>query len=332
MKIHRYLPIFLVSIFLLSACAGQVSAAGQPTRGVFQAFGPEVTAQVALHGAPLGIAKGFGSLWVAAHSDDSVYRLDATTGQIQATITDSMQGPNMVAILDDAVWVSNSDGQGPRSLVRIDPATNKVTAAVATPAGGLFYVVVYQGAPWLISPDTMSLARVDPKTYQLSSIKLPVKSYWDEIYADTRGIWVNDGSNLYLINTTDGSVLQTLPLGGDPGNSYVRAFSGTQFLVMDKVKFWLLDAKSGEVTKVSMDPSITSIPVDEGTGTYGEGAFWAIGWGDASMLLKIDPKSHKVTEAIKAGYPSSATGSILPDGDTVWLTLFDMDSLVKIKP
>jgi hypothetical protein len=178
----------------------------------------------------------------------------------------------------------------------------------------------------------MSLARVDPKTYQLTSIKLPVKSYWDEIYADTRGIWVNDGSNLYLINTTDGSVLQTLPLGGDPSNSYVRAFSGSQFLVMDKVKFWLLDAKSGQVTNVSMDSSITSIPVDDGTGTYGDGAFWAIGWGDASMLLKIDPQSHKVTKSIKAGYPNSATGSILPDGDTVWLTLFDMDSLVKIKP
>ena len=366
MKIHRFVPVLLVSFFFLSACAGQISAvatslptsihieatslptsfhveataitnpqptAVEPTRAVLKAYGPEVIAQINLHGSPQGIAKGFNSLWVAAHRDNTVYRLDPSTGQIQASITDGINGPEMFAVLDDAVWVSNAgDGPANRSLARIDPNTNKVTATVNTPPGGMFYVAVYQDAPWMISPDSMSLSRVDPKTYQLNSIQLPVKSYWDEIYSDTQGIWVNDGSNLYLINPKDGSMLKTLPLGGDPDNSYVRAFSGSQFLVMDKQKFWLLDAKSGKVTDVSMDPSITSIPVDDGAGTYGEGAFWAIGWGKTSMLLEIDPKSHKAIKNISAGYSGSPTGSIFPDGATVWLTLFDMDSLVKVEP
>ena len=56
--------------------------------------------------APLSLAIGEGSVWVANHDAHTVTRIDATTGQVIATINVPSE-PHRVAFGEGAVWVAN---------------------------------------------------------------------------------------------------------------------------------------------------------------------------------------------------------------------------------
>ena len=55
--------------------------------------------------APLGVAYGNGSIWVANSGDGTVSRIDPATGRIAATI--SVGGsPNGIVAADGEIWVT----------------------------------------------------------------------------------------------------------------------------------------------------------------------------------------------------------------------------------
>jgi len=79
--------------------------------------------------APIAIAVGPDSLWVANHEDDTVTRVEMLgPGQAPALTTIPVgDGPVDVAVGEGAVWVANSfDG----TVSRIDPETNEVVATI----------------------------------------------------------------------------------------------------------------------------------------------------------------------------------------------------------
>ncbi|MDX6595935.1 MAG: hypothetical protein QOI72_1317, partial [Solirubrobacterales bacterium] len=71
-----------------------------------------------------------GSIWVANQLDETVTRLDAATGQAEATIPVG-HGPNGLAATTDVLWVANELGD---SVATIDPDTNEVSRTI--PIGG----------------------------------------------------------------------------------------------------------------------------------------------------------------------------------------------------
>ena len=75
---------------------------------------------------PAGIALGEQGAWVTLKADDSVARLDPTTGSVSKTIPVG-RGPTGVAVGAGAVWVANADDG---TLSRIDPETNEVVATI----------------------------------------------------------------------------------------------------------------------------------------------------------------------------------------------------------
>jgi YVTN family beta-propeller protein len=76
------------------------------------------------------VLSAFGSIWVANHFDDTVSRLDPSTGRVEGTIAVG-EGPNALTAAAGSVWVANEfDG----SITAIDPATG--TAEQALPVGG----------------------------------------------------------------------------------------------------------------------------------------------------------------------------------------------------
>jgi YVTN family beta-propeller protein len=75
---------------------------------------------------PSSPAFGFGSVWVACLDEDKVWRVNATSGQVESII-DVGRGPFGVAVGRDAVWVTN---QGAGTLSRIDPRTNTVVETI----------------------------------------------------------------------------------------------------------------------------------------------------------------------------------------------------------
>jgi streptogramin lyase len=110
-------------------------------------------------------AVGFDSIWVGDWDFGKLYRFDAESGELQATL--EMSSPTSVVVTGDAVWVTNHH-EG--TLSRVDPATNKiVTTVVVTSAGesGPHQLLVDGDLLWVGIPRDYTVAEVDATTNAL---------------------------------------------------------------------------------------------------------------------------------------------------------------------
>ena len=121
--------------------------------------------------APICLAVGDGSAWVANHDAHTVTRIDPMTHQVIANITVPSE-PHRIAYGEGAVWVANWHED---SVTRIDPQTNQVIGEpipIGHPAGN---IAVGFGNVWVTSdyrspmdgaPEDVVLVRIDPQTNQ----------------------------------------------------------------------------------------------------------------------------------------------------------------------
>jgi YVTN family beta-propeller protein len=125
---------------------------------------------------PLGIATGFGSIWVVNQGDGTVSRIDEASRAVTATIplgvkrgSDAFVG-GQVAAGAGGVWVA----YGSSGLLRIDPASNRVVATIDVSKYALS-VVAGDQAVWVAAStsDTFpagadnQLYRIDPITNEI---------------------------------------------------------------------------------------------------------------------------------------------------------------------
>jgi streptogramin lyase len=115
------------------------------------------TATVRTGSAPIQIAGGSGSLWVANAQSNTVARIDPRTGAVQARITFPHATPVSVTIAYGAAWVA---GYGSNSLYRVDPDTNRITGSLALP-GPAENIAVAAGRLW-VTTTSGSLVAVTP--------------------------------------------------------------------------------------------------------------------------------------------------------------------------
>ena len=113
-----------------------------------------------------GLTAGFGSVWAPCCKDNRVDRVNVRTNRVEAhvatPIADSEGG---IAAGEGAVWLV-ADRNG--TLVRIDPAHNKINGQVKL-AGGSFVPVVGAGSVWVSSTEHGLVSRVDPKRMSVSA-------------------------------------------------------------------------------------------------------------------------------------------------------------------
>jgi hypothetical protein len=123
-------------------------------------------------GGPLGtpIAVGDGSVWFGNPS--GVRRVDATSGNVLATITTALP-PIGLSFSDGSLWVLTATGSTsdsvyqpdpnrPSTVLRIDPATNRVDAGPVTVGSTPAWLAAGGGAAWVVSYDPARLVRVAP--------------------------------------------------------------------------------------------------------------------------------------------------------------------------
>jgi len=146
--------------------------------------------------APLSLAIGDGSVWVADHDAHTITRIDATTDQVIANITVPSE-PHRVAFGEGNVWVANWHIN---SVTRIDPQTNQVLGEpipIGFPAGN---IAVGLGSVWVTSdyrvdgaPEDVVLVRIDPQTNQavetipLGGHPIDVEIAGDAVWVSVRG-------------------------------------------------------------------------------------------------------------------------------------------------
>jgi YVTN family beta-propeller protein len=111
------------------------------------------------------LAVGDGSLWVLGDAlDRRLWRLDATTGRIQATISLGFP-PTSVTVADHKAWIT--DGLNDR-VVPVDTATNGLLASV--PVGhGASGVATGAGSVWVTNTIDGTLSRIDPRTGRVAA-------------------------------------------------------------------------------------------------------------------------------------------------------------------
>jgi streptogramin lyase len=102
-------------------------------------------------------------LWVADCVDGTLNRIDTRTAKKIATVATGIGNPagelNVVAGAG-SIWVS-SDPKG--VIVRVDPATNRVTASIPVNPGSVYLAFGF-GSLWAVSATGQSIQRIDPAT------------------------------------------------------------------------------------------------------------------------------------------------------------------------
>lgn len=182
---------------------------------------------------------GAGSLWLLGATTSSgvpdlLVRMDAA-GRVLLSMP--LASPGGLVFGSGSVWGS-SDGK----VFRLDPATNQITARIATTAVPLAYGA---GSVWGITLDATSLVRIDATTNTVAAtIHMPQLAAG--VTATDTAVWVTQGppgapgAELWKIDPATNKVVGHVTLGGsseiddqtvsDDGSVWVSLFSANLVL------------------------------------------------------------------------------------------------------
>jgi hypothetical protein len=260
---------------------------------------PVVAARIRLDRSFTDVDVGFGAIWVAGQG--ALLRIDLRTNRVVATIPTPVTGESAsIAFGEGAVWVTSGQANG--VVYRVDPAANRVTAAIGVP-GGAFGIVVAAGTVWvtqyLPEPDPGIVVRIDARSNRLLS-PVEVPNMPGPIRYGLDAIWVTSRFTVSRIDPGSGAVTQPLHRVGD-----VRAVGGGSL--------WGTYANSAEDAGVQrIDPVtgrvVASIRIPNGVLiAFGLGTLWVAqdastitsggnqpGRTKPGRLYRIDPTSNRV--------------------------------------
>jgi hydroxyacylglutathione hydrolase len=183
-------------------------------------------------GAPV---VAFGSLWAASCKNNSVMRIDGTTGKIMANIPCGVADPEgeiSLAVGAGSIWIL-SDKKG--VLSRIDPTSNQLVAEISVMPHS-FCAAFGFDAVWITNTNSGNVQRIDPITNNVvATINVgPTPRF---LAVGEQGVWTlnqGDGTISRIDPTTNKTVAiiegNAPGIGGDiatgNGRVWVRAKNG----------------------------------------------------------------------------------------------------------
>ena len=188
-----------------------------------------VTARVPVGFQPYDIEWGFGSAWVANAGDGTVWRI--TNGKVVKRIKVGAE-PNGLTAYRGALWVSDHTlGK----VVRIDPATNRITATVKIP-----------GADWItglgdniyVSQETNQVSRISVTTLRVTGTTKVARNPLGSTIVGKQ-LWVPciDANEVDVVDPATMKVVARRSAAGGPiavlsafGHTWVSQSTGTKLL------------------------------------------------------------------------------------------------------
>jgi YVTN family beta-propeller protein len=210
---------------------------------------------------PGGIAITSQAVWVAKHEPiGSIVKIDPNTNHIVDEIRVGSElpigGPPFIVTADGSVW-----GNGPGSVVRLDPITDQVLAQIQPCNGRGGFKMATDGVALWASNCALGLggiSQVDPATNTISTV-VPVSAL---------AAYITRSSGLRPYGVA-------LTFGG--GTLWAAGKCGSQVCVLG------IDPATNAIVKAR------TVPLTDTAGlAYGEGALWVNG---GNSLLRIDPGS-----------------------------------------
>ncbi len=156
-------------------------------------------------------------LWTVNNVDHNLLRVDLQTGQIGALPLKGKLGP--VTAGEGAVWLAQSLVSDEQNLLRVDPVTLEVVAAIPVRQGAITSLTAGDGAVWAgIREPTADgvnaggVLRIDPTTNQVN-VYLPRSAVAAELSLYEHTLWVLEWNEVFsVIDRIDPASLQVNPL------------------------------------------------------------------------------------------------------------------------
>jgi DNA-binding beta-propeller fold protein YncE len=180
-----------------------------------------IDARVAVGVIPFDLLVTPAAVWVSSYDDDALVRIDTRSAQLVTTIRMPGQGPTGLLEAGDALWVADSRG---KSVSRIDPRTNKLTAVVPITCrsqclgGPVPLPLAATGDQlWVRNEGDGSAARIDARTNSVVAT-IDIDSFYgrdgqDAMAVTPAGVWLS-GIALQRIDPATNTVSRIRDQGG----------------------------------------------------------------------------------------------------------------------
>lgn len=330
-----------LAVVLFAAVSSCTSPAGGPAPGPVDGPEPSVTPSAASAGPAVTetdvedagakrlaitgdwLSAGDKGVWLSGET--AIYRLDPRTGATVATIP-VPQGPCEASATGlGAVWTATCTTPG---LVRIDPATNKVSAQlklkVPSDLDGEASIAVGGGYVWLVldGPDCSAcrVAQIEPTALRVVR-QIPVSE-------GSAGVRFGEGA-VWVTNPYDATVTEIDERRHTPGR-VSRVGAQPRFLAVGEGAVWTLNQADGDVSRLDPDTG-KSTTIDLGFagpgGDLTSGGGWIWARGSNHLLARIDPRTDEVAEIYG---PASGSGAVVVGFGAVWFSAHDIGTVWRM--
>jgi YVTN family beta-propeller protein len=287
----------------------------------------EVVEQVPVGATPTDVAVGGGAAWSFSGDEKTVTRVDLESG----TLRTFAAGPQPIEIAfgGDALWVAqdvadrslatNDAVTSPAALTAVDPqsgaeqATTRLPPTKATfnlPPGTV--IAAGSGAVWAVGRPGW-VYRLD----QDNGHVLTRRTFGASRIATGDGqVWIlDDHGDPARLDPDTGRALERINVGLSPSSTGPWASS----MAVGEGAVWLTaydgdvvraDQRVGAWPRIDVEPGVDSIAA-------GAGAVWAAS-SKRGVVVRIDPKTNKVTARIKVGDTPRA---LAVGGGKVWIAV-----------
>jgi DNA-binding beta-propeller fold protein YncE len=258
--------------------------------------------------------------WVSNAPKGTVARLDPTTNSVREVIDVGRNPACGLAVGHGSLWVPCC---GDNAVRRVDLATGKVTATIATPiAGSEGGIAVGAGSAWICTDRKGELARIDAATNKVVARITISPGSFGVIYAADR-VWVTstEASLLTCVDPSTNAVVDTIRTGPAP-----------RFLAAGEGAIWTLNQKDGSVSRIDAKTHKLvatielGVPGGGGDIAVGEGSVWVTVFG--FPLSRIDPGTNRVVQQF-AGPGGDAVRVGL---GSVWLSNGQQGTVWRLDP
>lgn len=245
--------------------------------------------------------------------------------RVKAEATIEASGALGLASSDGSLWISQADN---KSLLRVDPKTNKTTQTITLAASVCPGMTAGVGALWapLCGKSTAAgVLRIDTKTNAVTTtITKGVMHVSANLRTAVGSLWalIDDKGTLARLDPATNAIVAEVYIG-----------AGASGTAVGQEALWVTNKTENQVARVSAHTNLIEEWIKTGKApvavAFGEGAVWTLNAGDATVS-RIDPKTNKVTDTIKLEVP--VTGGAIAVGEgSVWVSVPGAP-LIRIDP
>jgi hypothetical protein len=328
----------LVISLPLTSCAVQ-RPAGQSARSDTQ---PEEVTQVPLPGSGYvyDVAVADGAVWVTSHA--GLYKVDLATNEAANVLPHDYLF--RIVAGHRALWITTgSDGH----VLRVDPASNSVTAEIDVRAGPVTDLAMSDDAVWASASD--HLVRIDPVTNEVVDRLWSRRSFGD-IAVDETGLWVIAGPNeegeVWQIDPATTDVRQRIPLANPSSWNEIAAGNQAVWVTSSPtvhqagtalVHLYRVDPSTGAITAdIPLGDGPSGLGPGEGAASYsalavGEGSVWAlVTWDGLLFDIRSGTSPTESLDGINAGGSDVGPGMTVGAG-SIWITASDAVTRIELQ-